>query len=855
MVNDHSGRSTAGRVAAALRVPWVAPALLLALAAVVGVIAFAYLSDVNEDVDRKEDAAQILSQMQTATARLGNLAALGGEPSLVLHAAADALAVQQTLGEQLRRWDTVWWRERDPAAIVELRRTQGELTRRLRLALAGDTRAGRATTAELVRGDRLYHRIDRLRHAASEEAADTSAAGNTKTAVVTGVSIGFVLVLLGLFQAGRLRIARMRRQTAMREALHAATRESEERYRYVTDLVPDQIFTIGPDGRFDYMNERTAAFLGHGLEAGAEADRWLDLHHPDDALHVHLTWSNALQTGEPVEVESRMLGADGEYHWILTRAIPQKDAQGQIVRWFCSGTDITGRQRHEQALREARQRLAEAQAIAHIGSWEWDIGKDEMRWSDELHRLYGVPAEARIDLKSFLDLVHPDDRERVETVISTAISERVTYEFEHRVIRPDGEERSFFSRGHVLTGDDGLPARIVGVSQDITDRVRAERDRDRLEAELHQAQRLESIGQLAGGVAHDFNNLLSVILNYAGFVKERASDPRVQDDAREIEQAAERAAALTRQLLTLGSRDLTRPAILDLNEVVHGVANLLRRTAGETVTLELRLADDLWRVRADQGKLEQVLVNLTLNSRDAMPAGGVLRIETWNVEGRGGRGPRVRVVVRDTGSGMTAEVRERAFEPFYTTKQTGEGTGLGLATVYGIVKGAGGDVTIESEPDGGTQVTIELPAVTGLPPGAEEHDGHGAGNRVLLVDDEEPVRRIASRILARHGYEVVAPATPEEALAAMSEAAGGAFDLLVTDIVMPDVSGLDLAQRARAVQPGLKVLYMSGYSDRAGEVAGKAVFLPKPFDEQALLGKVREALGAEGSVDGVVAPT
>jgi CheY-like chemotaxis protein len=233
----------------------------------------------------------------------------------------------------------------------------------------------------------------------------------------------------------------------------------------------------------------------------------------------------------------------------------------------------------------------------------------------------------------------------------------------------------------------------------------------------------------------------------------------------------------------------------------------------------------------------------------------VLRIETWNVEGRGGRGPRVRVVVRDTGSGMTAKVRERAFEPFYTTKQTGEGTGLGLATVYGIVKGAGGDVTIESEPDGGTQVTIELPAVTGLPPGAEEHDGHGAGNRVLLVDDEEPVRRIASRILARHGYEVVAPATPEEALAAMSEAAGGAFDLLVTDIVMPDVSGLDLAQRARALQPGLKVLYMSGYSDRAGEVAGKAVFLPKPFDEQALLGKVREALGAEGSVDGAVAST
>jgi PAS domain S-box-containing protein len=722
-LTGHPLGSRARRAPAALRTPWVAPALLLALAALVGVIAFAYISEVNDDVDRKEEAARILSQMQTSTARLGNLAALGNEPSLMLEAARDAFVLQATLQEQLRRWDRVQGGRTSPA-IEELRRAQRELTRRLRLALNGNPRAGRATTAELASGNRLYHRIDALRTEVGAEAADANAAANTKTAVVTGVAIGFVVVMLALVQLARVRLSRMRRDTAMREALHAATRESEERYRYVTDLVPDQIFTIGADGRFDYMNERTAAFLGGRLADGA--DRWLDLHHPDDTVHVKSTWSSAMHGGEPVEVESRMLGADGEYHWILTRAIPQPDAEGRIVRWFCSGTDITGRQLQEQALREARQRLAEAQAIAHIGSWEWDIPEDRVRWSDELHRLFGVPADVRLGYESFLDLVHPDDRERVETVIGEAVSGRRSYEFETRVIRPDGEERDFFCRGHVLTGDESEPNRVVGVAQDITDRVRAERERDRLDAELQQARRLESIGQLAGGVANDFNNQLSVILNYAGFVKDRAEDPDIKEDAGEIERAAERAAALTRQLLTFGSRDVAQPAILDVNEVVHGIANMLRRTVGDQITLELRLADELWRVRADQGRLEQVLVNLAINSRDAMTSGGVLRIETWKVEDRGQRGPRVRLVVRDTGTGMADEVRERAFEPFFTTKPTGQGTGLGLATVYGIVRSAGGMVTIESEAGGGTQVTVELPAITGPVPAGGPENVEGA---------------------------------------------------------------------------------------------------------------------------------
>jgi PAS domain S-box-containing protein len=718
-MNAHSNSWPGRRVKAALRRPWVAPAALLAAAAVVGVVAFLYVSDVNDDVDRKDEAVQILSQMQTQTARLGNLAALGAEPSLVLHAAGDAVAVRQTIDVLLRRWDQVYWGDRTPPAIVELHRTQRELTTRLSQALSGNLRAGRATTPELVRGDRLYHRIDRLRASIGEEAADANAAADTKTGIVIGGTIGFVLLLMALFQLARVRLRRLRRDTHLREAMHEATRESEERYRYVTNLVPDQIFTIGPDGRFDYMNERTAAFLGRGPKE--EGERWLELHHPDDALHVQTTWSSAMQAGGPVEVESRMLGADGEYHWILTRAIPQQDTGGRIVRWFCSGTDITGRQHSEQELREARQRLAEAQAIAHIGSWEWDIATDELRWSDELRRLYGMPADARLTYEAYLELVHPDDRGRVEAEIGAAFAARRSYDFECRVIRPDGDERVFFSRGHVLMGDDGKPARLVGVAQDVTDRVRAEQERDRLEAELQQAQRLDSIGQLAGGVAHDFNNLISVMLNYAHLVKDRVSDPSIQEDVTEIERAAERAAALTQQLLTFGNRDVVEPEILDANAVVGDIANVLRGTMDESIELELRLAGDLWPVRAGRPQLEQVLLNLALNSRDAMPAGGLLRIETWNVESPGGRGPHVRIVVRDTGSGMSEETRARAFEPFYTTKAGTEGAGLGLATVYGIVKGAGGDVTIASILGEGTEVTVELPAArrpepAGAPP-------------------------------------------------------------------------------------------------------------------------------------------
>ncbi|MBJ7473421.1 MAG: response regulator, partial [Solirubrobacteraceae bacterium] len=402
----------------------------------------------------------------------------------------------------------------------------------------------------------------------------------------------------------------------------------------------------------------------------------------------------------------------------------------------------------------------------------------------------------------------------------------------------------------------------VAAVRDISERAESERERA-LQQELHQARRLESVGQLAGGIAHDFNNLLGVILNLTEFVVEAVPPgSQAHQDLEEIGRAAERAADLTRQLLIFSRRELVQPEILDLNALTQDLETLLRRALGERVELEVVLTPGLWRVRADRGQVEQVLVNLAVNGRDAMPGGGRLVIETSNVEldedftaGHLGLepGPYVRVTVSDEGVGMAADVVERAFEPFFTTKQKGHGTGLGLATVYGIVQEAGGHVTLYSEPGVGTSVKVHLPG-TELPTSdAAEPERTGApagrGETVLVVEDEPEVRRIAERILSRSGYTVLSAAGGEEALAI---AATEQIDLVLTDVIMPGMVGPDLVERLRVSDPGLRVIYMSGYSHKVleGEELGsspRTAFVEKPFPTNTLRQVVRNLLDVESS--------
>jgi two-component system cell cycle sensor histidine kinase/response regulator CckA len=418
--------------------------------------------------------------------------------------------------------------------------------------------------------------------------------------------------------------------------------------------------------------------------------------------------------------------------------------------------------------------------------------------------------------------------------------------------RNDGSEIPVESSVAIVDTAQGRLA--VAVIRDLTERAQAEQEKARLraEAQVHRNQRLESLGQLAGGIAHDFNNMLGVIVNYASFVIEEATSEEpdlkmIESDARQVVRAGQRGTDLTHQLLSFARRDVVRPQVLDLNKVIGDVEEMLRRSIGEHITLLFRPGADLPTVTCDPGQMEQVLVNLALNARDAMPGGGNLVIDTCVHDHK------VRLRVSDSGKGMTPEVLERVFEPFFTTKASGEGTGLGLATVYGIVMQAEGEIGIASEPGLGTTVTLLLPASSEAYVDEEEPSpapSRGHGETLLVVEDEAALRDVAGRILSGAGYRVLAAECGPEALE-LAARHDGVIDLLVSDVVMPGMLGKDLADRLSGVRPETRVLYMSGYAQPVlhsqGTLEPGVALLEKPFTAYELLAAVRARLDGLGS--------
>jgi PAS domain S-box-containing protein len=501
------------------------------------------------------------------------------------------------------------------------------------------------------------------------------------------------------------------------------------------------------------------------------------------------------------------------------------------------GAVITERKAAGEALQASEHWLRESQRISRIGSYVLDVRTGEWTRSEILDEIFGIGPEYPHNRDAWTALLHPEDRQGVvDYLMNDVIGHGRHFQREYRIVRPrDGGVRWVLCGGEMSFDARKSPARLAGTVLDVT-------DRRNIEAQLLHAQKMESIGRLAGGVAHDFNNLLTVINGYGDLVLGRLStDDPVYLQIKEMRNAGERAAELTMQLLAFSRKQVLQPKVLSLNDVVSDSNKMLRRLIGEDIELICILDPSLRSVEADPGQLNQVIVNLAVNARDAMPDGGKLIIETANA------GQGVSLTVRDTGHGMDTDTLEHVFEPFFTTKGVGKGTGLGLATVYGIVRQSAGHISVQSEMGRGTTFTVRLPAIDAVA-AMEATEGPvpaGSGN-VLLVEDEEGVRRLIATILEENGYRVVAAGDPEEALRKYEQCAYR-IDLLISDVVMPRMGGPELAGHLRKRQPDLNVLFISGYTDpsiRNQVVSAGSHFLQKPFAADALLRVVGEALGS-----------
>jgi PAS domain S-box-containing protein len=570
---------------------------------------------------------------------------------------------------------------------------------------------------------------------------------------------------------------------------------------------------------------------------------------PEELHEAERAVLDRLRRGETVELtESERIRKDGARLWISLSVSPIRNSSGVIIGAASVKRDITERKRAEAELRQNQEQLWLAHQAARLGTWRWDVGTNVLRWDDGLRELYGLgPDDSVSGYDDFMGRVHPDDRERVGRSVQQALTGSGTLDYEFRVLLPDGRVRWLADLGRVTTDPAGKPLYMAGVCLDVT-------ERKTVEEHLRDTQRLQSVGQLAGGIAHEANNQMSVVLGAAQFLLRRPDlAPQAREDVEYIRQAAERTASITQQLLAFSRRQILQLQDVDLNRLVRSIEPVLRRSLAENHELSVRLGLRDGLVRADPRQLEQVLLNLTLNARDAMPGGGRLSIETsdttLSAEDTGGDrnapqpGDYALVVVKDAGSGMDQATLKRAFEPFFTTKAVGEGSGLGLSVVHGIVNQTGGYIRVDSEPGKGATFELYFPlASTGRTAEvatASDPVPASPGRVALVVEDDALVRSMAVRGLLEAGYTALEAADGRAALE-MVRSHNGRLDVVITDIGMPEFDGYELANRLRAERPDLPVLFMSGY----GDTDPVGPFLQKPFGPDALVRMVAEVLAS-----------
>jgi len=632
---------------------------------------------------------------------------------------------------------------------------------------------------------------------------------------------------------------------------------SENRLRSVIDSMFAFVGLFSIDGLVLEVNRAPleAAGLRRNEVIGqpfAETYWWS---YSDDAqAQVRHSLSRAAK-GETVRKDFQVRVANGRMIVIDATFGPIRDAEGRVTQVVGSGVDITARKQAEEAQQASELLLRQVVENIREVFWMTNVSKTQILYvSPGFEQVWGGTREGLYaEPRVWLDAICTKDRERVLQAWSHP--DVGSYNEDYDIVRSDGSVRRIRDRGFPVRDANGVVYRIAGVAEDIT-------EQSRLEEQLRQSQKMEAIGQLAGGVAHDFNNLLTVILGYNQMVLHALPvDSPHLPMLEEVAKAAKRSASLTRQLLAFSRKQVLAVKVLNLNDVVHDTERMLRRVIGEDLDLATVLHPGLKPVNADLGQIEQVLLNLAVNARDAMPLGGRLTLETDNVELQDGSpqvragarpGAYVMLAVSDTGVGMTDEVRSRAFEPFFTTKGPGKGTGLGLPVVHGVVKQSHGHIEISSEPNRGTTIRIYLPCSDQHAESAtstHELDGCTKGTEtILLVEDEEGVRALSRDTLLEYGYTVLESCNGDEALRVCLDHKEP-IHLLVTDVVMPGIGGRQLAERLLSMHPEIKVLYMTGYANDAvvqrGILQDEVDFLQKPFVPLDLARKVRDLLNRE----------
>jgi two-component system cell cycle sensor histidine kinase/response regulator CckA len=646
------------------------------------------------------------------------------------------------------------------------------------------------------------------------------------------------------------------RDVTARKQMEQALRASEEQFRTIFELASVGMAQADLDGHFLRVNERFCRITGYSA-AEVRRLRVPEITHPEDRARDWAAFQRVVR-GEISEyrIEKRYLRKDGSHAWVNVNMTVLRDAAGQPTRTLAVIEDIAERKRLDAALRLSEGRLRTVFEGLTDGILITDLGTGSLvLCNPAICRMLGYSEDELLRLS--VDDLHPaQDLPAVKEGLRRQVSGERPLAVGTPVRRKDGST--------IIADINAMPLRLgdreclLGIFRDMT-------SFHELEAQVRQAQKMEAIGLLAGGVAHDFNNVLGVIQGHCELMLKglRESDPLFRSVS-QIKASSERAATLTHQLLAFSRKQPLQPKVLDLNDTVRGLEGMLRRLIGENVKLTTALSEDLGRVQADPGQLEQVLINLTINARDAMPEGGKVVIETRDVEldaGQAGSHPgvepgsHVMVAVTDNGCGMDAATQARIFEPFFTTKGIGRGTGLGLSTAYGIVKQSGGQIEVHSEPGRGATFRVYLPrAVGALADGqaraeTKTKEERSKGETVLLVEDDEALRGLVAIVLEDLGYSVHAAANGGEALLTVEEE-GLRPDLLLTDVIMPGMGGALLATRLRRTLPNLKVLYMSGYTEVGGAHLGGieegAPLIQKPFGRNALGAMVRAVLSSRG---------